>query len=162
MGKVSKPKKDKKDERSFVAFLKKRAPLYGILLTAFLVFAAFELSQSSLEDRLPSLEGNEAVAFDILKSYDGPNDEGLRLIDAISNQFSSNYPDEKIWDKDARVDLSLSEKELLGEGIYEVNLEIETYKETIQYIWNVNINSGEITALNQEAKSILDIVDYYD
>jgi hypothetical protein len=35
-------------------------------------------------------------------------------------------------------------------------------EEILTYTWIVNMNSGEISSANQEAKRILDIVNYYD
>ena len=35
-------------------------------------------------------------------------------------------------------------------------------KENLSYTWNVNSNTGEISAINQESKRILDIVNYYN
>ena len=35
-------------------------------------------------------------------------------------------------------------------------------EEILTYTWNFNTDTGEISSVNQEAKRILDIVDYYN
>ena len=113
MGKHSKSKKDdkKKDEKKseehgFSRFLKKRAPLYLILSTVFLVLLIPELSQSDLESIITSdLSGNEIQAADLVKFYNGPDEEGHRIIDALADRVKTEYEDEKIDHLD---DLSFS------------------------------------------------------
>ena len=64
------PKKDRKKEEkdsSFKGFLKKRAPLYGLILTAFVIFLVPELTGNSINNHLEALEGPEGQALEILK-----------------------------------------------------------------------------------------------
>ncbi len=165
MGKHS-PKKDhKKDEEkdsSFKRFLKKRAPLYGLALTAFVIFLVPELTGDSIEDHLGTLSGPEGRALEILKSYDGPNDLGLKLIDALSDQIKSEYSDKNIFEhKDTKSSLVVELRE--GEkSTYSISWSFETYRETIDYVWTVDVNPEVVYPENSAAKRIVDIVDYYD
>ncbi len=158
-------KKDEKGEQkdsSFKGFLKKRAPLYGVILTAFVIFLIPELTGGTINDHLGTIEGQEGQALEILKNYDGPNDEGLKLIDALGEQLNAVYPDEKIFDHDetsSKLDVGLKSGE---DSVYEISWSFITYRETVDYLWSVNINSGEVTPENAAAKKIVDIVDYYD
>lgn len=158
-------KKDGKSERgdsNFKGFLKKRAPLYGVLLTVFLIFLIPELTGGSINDHLGNLEGEEGHALEILKNYDGPNDKGLRLIDALEEQLNAAYPDEKIFDHDKTSSKLVVELKSGEDSVYEISWSFITYRETIDYLWSVDIDSGEVTPKNAAAKKIVDIVDYYD
>ena len=167
------PKKDrKKDEKrdekkevkdsSFKGFLKKRAPLYGVILTAFVIFLIPELTGSSINDHLGTLEGTEGKALEILKNYDGPNDEGLKLIDALGEQLNAAYSDEKIFDHDKTSSKLVVELKPGEDSVYEISWSFITYRETIDYLWSTDIDSGKVTPENAAAKTIVDIVDYYD
>ncbi len=168
MGKHS-PKKDrKKDEKkeendsSFKGFLKKRAPIYGLILTVFVIFLAAEFTGGSIEDHLGTLSGPEGRALEILKSYDGPNDLGLKLVDALSDQIKSEYSNEKIFDhSDTKSSLVVELRE--GEkSIYDISWSFETHRETIDYVWTIDVNSEEVIPENSAAKRIVNLVDYYD
>jgi len=97
---------------------------------------------------------------DTLMSYKGPNNEGLSIMDAISNEISEYYPNEKIYDnKNTKVDISVSKLE--GKN-YQVIFDFESYKEDLHYNWNVNIQNGEIDGSDKDSKYIIDLVDFYD
>jgi hypothetical protein len=167
------PKKDRKKEEkggekeeakdsSFKGFLKKRAPLYGLILTAFVIFLVPELTGGSINDHLGTLDGPEGQALEILKNYDGPNDEGLKLIDALDEQLNSAYSDEKIFDHDETSSKLVVILKSGEDSVFEISWSFITYRETIDYLWSVNIDSGDVTSDNAAAKTIVDIVDYYD
>jgi len=166
MAKGSKPDKDKKKQKeSKLKFLKKRAPIYGVIIAITVIFLVPELTQSDLQSILTDdATGNEKLAIDMIKSYDGPNQKGLQLIDALSDQIKNGYSDEKIFDhKDTVANIFARDAAgTLGQGIYEVHFTFDTYKENREYVWSINIDTGEIKAINPEAKRILDLVNYYD
>jgi hypothetical protein len=85
--------KPKKSE--FKAFLKKRAPIYLGIVGLFVLFVVPEFTKGSLESSFPELTVNEQKVIGILMGYDGPNDSGLTVMDAITNKISDEYPDEK-------------------------------------------------------------------
>ena len=95
-------------------------------------------------------------------SYNGPNEKGLTVMNAISEQIAEKYPDEKIYDnKKTKVDLNISREDDSTEN-YKVILIFESYKGKIDYVWSVNANTKEIKAESSDAKNIINIVNYYD
>ena len=48
------------------------------------------------------------------------------------------------------------------DSVYEISWSFITYRETVDYLWSVDIDSGDVTSDNTAAKTIVDIVDYYD
>jgi len=166
MAKGSKPDKDKKKQKeSTLKFLKKRAPIYGVIIAVTIIFLVPELTQSDLQSILTDdATGNEKLAIDMIKSYDGPNQKGLQLIDALSIQINDEYSDKKIFNhKDTVANIfAIDVAGTLGQGAYEVHFTFDTYKENQEYVWSINIDTGEIKAINPEAKRVLDLVDYYD
>jgi len=154
-----------KKESELVKFLKKRSFIYIGLISVFLIFVIPDLLEGNLESRLSDdSTGDEKIAIDLLKSYNGSNEKGLSVIDALSNQIDDSYPNEKIFGKsDTKMDLyAIGPTENSENEIYEVHFYFETYKEKLDYVWNVNIATGEIEYVNSGAKKIKEIVDYYD
>ena len=154
-------KKEEKPKKSdFKAFLKKRAPIYLGLIAMFVIFAIPELTKGDLESTFPELSDKEQQVVDILMEYNGPNESGLTVMDAISNKISDKYPDEKIYDdKKTIVELTVSS---IDSEKYQVILNFESHKGELNYNWNVDISSEEITSNNPESKHIIDVVDFYD
>ena len=157
---MGKDKEEKPKKSDFKAFLKKRAPIYLGIIGLFILFVVPDLMKGDLESTFPELSSEEEQVVDILMGYNGPNESGLTVIDAISKKISEEYPDEKIYDnKKTVVDLTVSS---VGSEEYQVVLNFESHKEDFHYDWNVGMNSGEITSNNQESKYIIDLVDFYD
>ncbi|PIN82172.1 MAG: hypothetical protein COV65_07880 [Nitrosopumilales archaeon CG11_big_fil_rev_8_21_14_0_20_33_24] len=163
MGKNIKKKEDKPKKSDFKVFLKKRAPIYLGIIAIFVVFIIPELTKTDLQSSFPdNLTDEEKQIVEILMSYNGPNEKGLTVMNAIKEQIAAEYPDEKIYDnKKTKVDLNISKKEDSTEN-YKVILIFESYKGKIDYVWNVNLITKEIKAESSNAKHIIDIVDYYD
>jgi plastocyanin domain-containing protein len=92
--------------------------------------------------------------------YDGPNDSGLTVMDAISMKISEEYPKEKIYDnKKTKVELTVSN---IDSEEYQVVLNFKSHKGEMNYDWNVDMSSEKIISNNQESKYIIDLVDFYD
>ena len=163
MGKNIKKKEDKPKKSDFKAFLKKRAPIYLGIVAIFVVFVIPELTKGDLQSSFPdNLTDDEKQVLEILMSYSGPNEKGLTVMNAITEQIATEYPDEKIYNnKKTKVELNIS-KEIDSTENYKVVLIFESYKGKIDYVWNVNLNTKEIKAESSNAKHIIDIVDYYD
>ena len=160
MAKDKKKKEEKPKKSDFKAFLRKRAPIYLGLIALFVVFVIPELTKGDLESSLPELTAEKQQAVDVLMKYNGPNESGLTVMNAISNKISEEYPDEKIFDnKKTKVDLTVSEIE---SEKYQVVLTFESHKGVMNYDWNVNTDSGKITSNNPASKHIIDTVDFYD
>jgi len=160
MGKDRKEKEEKPKKNDFKAFLKKRAPIYLGIMGLFMLFVVPDLMKGDLESSFPELSSEEQQVVDVLMGYNGPNESGLTVMDAISMKISEEYSDEKIYDnKKTNVELTVSS---VGSEEYQVVLNFESHKGEMNYNWNVNMDSGKITSNNQESKYIIDLVDFYD
>ena len=160
MGKDRKEKEKKPKKNDFKAFLKKRAPIYLGIIGLFILFVVPDLMKGDLESSFPELSSEEQQVVDILMGYNGPNESGLTVMDAISMKISEKYPDEKIYDnKKTNVELIVLS---VGSEEYQVVLNFESHKGEMSYDWNVDMTSGKITSNNQESKYIINLVDFYD
>ncbi len=160
MGKDRKEKEGKPKKSDFKAFLRKRAPIYLGIMGLFILFVVPDLMKGDLESSLPELSSEEQQVVDVLMGYNGPNESGLTVMDAISMKISEEYPDEKIYDnKKTKVELTVSN---IDSEEYQVILNFESHKGEMNYNWNVEMGSGKITSNNQESKYIIDLVDFYD
>ena len=158
--KIEKKKKKNQKRSDFKAFLRKRAPIYLGIIGLFMLFVIPDLMKGDLESSFPELTSEEQQVIDILMKYDGPNDSGLTVMDAISMKISEEYPDEKIYDnKKTKVELTVSN---IDSEEYQVILNFKSHKGEMNYDWNVNMSSEKIISNNQESKYIIDLVDFYD
>jgi len=159
-------KKDRRKEggpkpNSFSAFLKKRAPVYLGIMGLFLIFVVPQLTGNSLEGLFPEdLSDGEREALDAVMSYDGPNNEGLTVLEALDAKIKEKFSDDRILDdRSAEVLVSVTET---GPGMAELVFTFQSSKGGIEYTWNVNTESGEIRGANPESESVVDLVDFYD
>jgi len=160
MGKESKKKEDKPKKNDFKSFLKKRAPIYLALIAMLVVFVIPEYTKGTLEKSFPEFSAEEQQVIDILMKYDGPNNDGLTVLEALENKIDEEYPDEKIFDhRKTTVDLTITN---VDSEEYKVNFNFKSHKGEMNYNWNVNIISEEISSDNSESKHIIDLVKYYD
>ena len=161
---MAKDKKKKEEEKpkkgDFKSFLKKRAPIYLALIAMFVVFVIPEMTKGTLEKSFPELSVENQQAVDVLMKYNGPNNDGLTVLEALENRISEEYPDEKIFDhKKTTVDLTVTN---VNSEEYQIILNFESHKGEMNYDWKVNVTTEEITSNNSEAKYIIDLVKYYD
>jgi len=164
MDKNNKKKEEKLKKSDFKAFLKNRAPIYLGIIAIFVIFVVPELTKGDLQSSFPdNLTDKQKQIVEILMSYNGPNEKGLTVMNAITEQIVKEYPNEKIYDnKKTKVDLVVSIADGSTENIYKVILTFESYKGKTEYVWNVNQDTKEIEAKNSNAKHVIDIVNYYD
>ena len=156
-----------KKESDLKKFLKKRSFLYLMCAVVFVVFFVPDMiAPSDLEKKLVENLGNDEqnIAWNIIKSYKGVDDEGSNLFDAIVTQTENAYPNQDILThKDTSLEISVLDiQEQKGVGFYEVNFTFQTYDNVMYYIWNVNIETEEIIPINDGARKMIDIVEYYD
>ncbi|MBL7017980.1 MAG: hypothetical protein ISR81_03590 [Nitrosopumilus sp.] len=161
MAKDKKKKEEDKPKRNdFKSFLRKRAPIYLALIAMLVVFVIPEMTKGTLEKSLPELSGENQQAVDILMKYNGPNNDGLTVLQALENKIDEEYPDEKIFDhKETIVDLTVTN---VNSEEYQVIFNFKSHKGEMNYDWKINVISEEITSNNSEAKHIIDLVNYYD
>ena len=166
----SKPGKDDKNvkkESDLKKFLKKRSFLYLMCAVVFVVFFVPDMiAPSDLEKKLTeNFESNEQnIAWNLIKSYRGSDDEGFNLFDTIITQIENAYYNEKILKhRDTMLEISVLDiQEQKGVGFYEVNFTFQTYDDVRVYIWNVNIETEEIIPVNDGARKMINIVEFYD
>ena len=166
----SKPGKDDKDvkkESDLKKFLKKRSFLYLMCAVVFVVFFVPDMiAPSDLEKKLVENLGSDEqnIAWNIIKSYKGSDESGYNLFDTVITQTENVYPNEKILKhNDTILEISAVniEKEN-GVGFYEVHFTFQTYDDVREYIWNVNIETEEIIPINDGARKMMNIVNFYD
>jgi len=163
----SKDDKKPKKESDLKKFLNKRSFIYLSAAVFFVVFIVPDMiAPSDLEKKLvENLESDEQnIAWSIVKSYRGSDDSGNNLFDAIITQRENAYPTEKILKhNNTMLEVSvLDMQEQKGASFYDVHFTFQTYNAVQEYIWNVNIETEEIIPLNDGAKKIMDIVEFYD
>ena len=119
-----------------------------------------------LEKKLPANFDirEQEIAWNIIKSYKGVDDEGSNLFDTIITQIENAYPNEKILQhRDTILKISvLYTQEQNDVGFYEVKFTFQTYDDVREYIWNVNIETEEIISINDGARKMMNIVDSYN
>jgi len=163
----SKEDKKIKKESDLKKFLNKRSFIYLSAAVFFVVFIVPDMiAPSDLEKKLvENLENDEQnIAWNIVKSYRGSDDSGYNLFDAIITQIETVYNNEKILKhNDTMLEVSvLDVQEQKGDSFYEVHFTLQTYDAVREYIWNVNIETEEIIPLNDGAKKMMNIVEFYD
>ena len=124
------------------------------------------IAPSDLEKKLvENLESDEQnIAWNIVKSYKGPDDSGYNLFETIITQIENAYPSEKILKhNDTMLEVSVLDiREQKGAAFYEVHFTFQTYNAMQEYIWNVNIETEEIIPLSDGARKMMNIVEFYD
>ena len=163
------PTDDKKTEKEseLKKFLKKRSFIYLLCAVAFVVIVVPDMiAPSDLEKKLvENLESDEQnTAWNIVKSYKGPDDSGYNLFDTIITQIQNAYPNEKILNhNDTMLEVFvLHMQEQNDNTFYEVHFTFQTYNAVQEYVWNVNIETEEIIPLNDGARKMMNIVEFYD
>jgi hypothetical protein len=159
MVKDKKSEEEKPKKSDFKAFLKKRAPIYLAVIAMVAIYVIMPLQEKNFEKSLPELSIEEEQILEILMTYDGKNG-GYTVKDAIKDQISEEYPDEKIFDnKKTSVELTVSNINLEE---YQIIFNFKSHKGEINYDWNVNSSSGEISSNNSESKYLINKVNFYD
>ena len=160
---------DKKIEKEsdLKKFLKKRSFIYLMCAVAFVVIVVPDMiAPSDLEKSLvENLEtGEQNIAWNIVKSYQGHDNSGYNLYDTIITQIENAYPNENILGhRDTSIEISAVDmQEKVGDDIYQIHFSFETYDDNRDYVWQVNIQTNEIFPINNGAKKMMDIVEFYD
>ena len=161
--------KKPQDPKSFGAFLKKRAPIYLGLIGLFLLFVYPALTEKDLNSILDdSFEGNERIAVDMVRFYSGANDSGITILEVIEERINEKHEGQKIFDDEntnARFVVANIPDFLAvnDEFTHSVMLEFSSENNSlITYGWYVNIETGEISPMDNLSKSIQQTVDYSD
>jgi len=156
-----------KKESDLKKFLKKRSFLYLMCAVAFVVIVVPDMiAPSDLDKKLVEnlVSDEQNTAWNIVKSYKGADDDGFNLFDTMITQIENAYPNEKILKhNDTMLTVSVEEAaRSAGHAFYEVHFTFKTYNAVHEYIWNVNIETEEIIPLNDGARKMMNIVEFYD
>jgi len=159
--------KKTKKESDLKKFLKKRSFLYLMCAVAFVVIVVPDMiAPSDLDNKLVEnlVSEEQNIAWNIVKSYKGADDDGFNLFDTMITQIENAYPNEKILKhNDTMLTVSVEEAaRSAGHAFYEVNFTFKTYNAMEDYIWNVNIETEEIIPISDGARKMMNIVDFYD
>ena len=159
MVKDKKKKEEEKPKKSGLqAFLKKRAPFYLAAVALIVISAQSVLSEKNFENSLPEFSGEEQIAIDTLLNYNAGVESKLTVKEVIKNQIDEEYPDEKIYGHTKTIlDLSVTN---VNSDEYNVVLNFKSYKGEMNFDWNVNIDSQEITSNNPDSKHVIDVVTF--
>ncbi len=156
-----------KKESDLKKFLKKRSFLYLMCAVAFVVIVVPDMIAPSdldkkLVENLVSEEQN--IAWNIVKSHKGADDDGFNLFDTMITQIENAYPNEKILKhSDTMLTVSVEETARSTSSAFnEVNFTCKKNNAKESYIWNVNIETEEIIPINDGARKMLNIVEHYD
>ena len=86
----------------------------------------------------------------------------MTIMNVLEEEISTKFVNEKIFDTEITL-LKLEFQKLSdSDSSHEVTFLFMINEDILTYTWIVNMNSDEILSGNQEAKRILDIVNYYD
>ena len=130
---------------------KEKAALGGAVA---IVIAVIILSINSGEEEQPLFD---IEAVEMVKAYQGLDNEGESILDLLFAKFTSDYTDPNfIYQSDTTVEWygyvdDTKEKELSRVGYV-----FKTYKEDSEYIWLIDKKTGEVIAENESAQKILD------
>ncbi len=156
-----------KKESDLKKFLKKRSFLYLMCAVAFVVIVVPDMiAPSDLDNKLVEnlVSEEQNIAWNIVKSYKGVDDDGFNLFDTVITQIENAYPSEKILKHhDTSIEISASDAyEEQGSGFYHVHFSFKTYDNDKDYFWYVNIQTDEIIPINDGARKMINIVNNYD
>ena len=159
--------KKTKKESDLKKFLKKRSFLYLMCAVAFVVIVVPDMiAPSDLDNKLVEnlVSDEQNTAWNIVKSYKGPDDDGFNLFDTMITQIENAYPNEKILNhNDTMLEVFvLHMQEQNDNAFYEVHFTFQTYNAMEEYIWDVNIETKDITPLNDGSRKMMNIVEFYD
>ena len=158
-----------KKESDLKKFLKKRSFLYLMCAVVFVVFFVPDMiAPSDLENKLVEnlVDERDVRAWNIVKSYRGPDDSGYNLIEAIITQTENAYPNEQILKHNDTVLEVSAGPAGSPQNIYEyymVTFTFQTYDAHREYVWMVDMKDQTIFgALNDDTQKMMDIVELYD
>ena len=158
-----------KKESDLKKFLKKRSFLYLMCAVVFVVFFVPDMiAPSDLENKLVEnlVDERGDKAWNIVKSYRGPDDSGYNLFEAIITQTENAYPNEQILKHNDTVLEVSAGPAGSPQNIYEyymVTFTFQTYDDHREYVWMVDMKDQTIlTALNDDTQRMMDIVELYD
>ena len=110
-------------------------------------------------------EPNEEKVENFVLNYRGQDNSGNTLIETIQVMLNVSYPNENILENPSTTVYYLALPDYnreLSDRYWKVEWKIQTYRETVSWVWLVDTDTNTIYAGNKLAKAILDILDAFD
>ncbi len=157
---MSKDSTEKPKKNSFSNFLKKRAPIYLGLTGLFVIFAVPGLTSTSLESLFPELTEDEKQILDTIMEYNGPDGDGFTILQAIDEDIKEEFEDDRIYsDRLAQVAIDITTDH---DTKHIMAFTFAADQKEVQYVWGVDVQTGQIEGQNDNAKNMVNLVDFYD
>ena len=158
---MEKKKGDNTNNNSLQRFLKKRAPIYLGLMGLFILFVIPELMGNDLQSLFPdNLTQKQKKVLDIVTKYNGPDNQGFTILEALDMKIKEEYDDDKIYDKkSSKVLINVT---AINTNNYNLLVVFKTDQKQLEYSWDLNIETKEIQGKNTRAQKIIELVNFYD
>jgi len=102
--------------------------------------------------------------LNFITNYKGQDNSGNTLLEAVAVLLNVSYPNENILENPTTIvnfyTLIDFGKDLSGR-YWTVHLEIDTYRESVNWVWLVDTGTSKIYGENVSSKGILDILDTF-
>ena len=148
--------------------IKKKYPkklVFGVLGTAIIIvvlaiFALLSTTDSeTIDDETKALH---ELAILSVQNFEGTDKKGSTIYETFEKRFNSFYGGiDIINDPSTKLDWSAFHKLDEPDNIFEVHYHIKTYMQDSKYIFIVNLENGEVTSGNFQAKDIIEIVNSF-
>ncbi|MDP6640994.1 MAG: hypothetical protein QF381_00930 [Nitrososphaerales archaeon] len=128
-----------------------------IIIVGLTLFALQDTNNSEMIDD-ETRELNK-LAVRLVKDFKGTDDKGSTIEEHLIRKINLLYNNEDIFN-DLSTELDWSASRKLGETnkIFEVIFSLKTYREDSKFIFNINIENGEISSGNVAAKVVINTV----
>lgn len=114
----------------------------------------------STQSSASGISTSEQQAVDFVQHYKGSNGNGLSILQVVSYIVNIDYAGENIANNPSSSIgwIGLVHYDPNSSNVWEVDFDLETYRENTSVKWIVNMNTHTIYPLNNAAKNILDMV----
>tara|TARA_B100001971_G_C18065334_1_gene470155 strand:+ start:366 stop:821 length:456 start_codon:yes stop_codon:yes gene_type:complete len=138
---------------------------YGILGAAIIIMVLtifFLLNTTDSETIDDETKALHELAILSVQNFEGTDKKGSTIYETFEKRFNSFYGGiDIINDPSTKLDWSAFHKLDEPDNIFEVHYHIKTYMQDSKYIFIVNLENGEVTSGNFEAKDIIEIVNSF-
>ena len=120
---------------------------------------------TDLQDKYEIKLDTEDEVLEFIQNYRGKDNAGPTLNETFAMLLYIAYPDENILSSPSTSVSFFALRDYTKNDYgryYNVELEIETYREVVHYKWIVDAETNSVYPGNEGSKSILDILDIFD
>ncbi len=130
-------------------------PIVGLVAIIGIVFALNPIQES--DNNLS--ENLEKQAIEIVKSYQGIDEQGESLLGAIITAIDEVYPGQNVFlHPETKISWS-AVKDSPFSNTYKVQLGIKTSQENSLFIWKVDLDSKKVWSNHAGAQGMLNLLD---